>query len=320
MKTILVIGASGQIGTELVQALRKKYGNEKVIAADLKSKSSSQQNGPFLPLDVLDKGTLAVQVVKYNVGTIYLLAAMLSASGEQHPHKAWDLNMQSLLNVLEVARECRIEKVFWPSSIAVFGPDAPKENCPQNTPLCPTTVYGISKSAGEGWCRYYFSRYGIDVRSLRYPGLISHQSIPGGGTTDYAVDIFHSALKQRFYLCYLRADTMLPMMFMEDAVRATIELMDAPAENIKIRTSYNLSAISFTPKEIADEIKKYIPAFEMSYHPDFRQAIADSWPGSIDDSDASFDWGWEPHFNLKKTVGIMLESLKHLRPVNTSIY
>ena len=318
MKTILVIGASGQIGTELTMALRKKYGNEKVIASDLKSQSNHE--GPFLPLDVLDKETLGVQVVKYNVGTIYLLAAMLSASGEQHPHKAWHLNMQSLLNVLEVARECRIEKVFWPSSIAVFGPDAPKENCPQHAVLSPTTVYGISKSAGEDWCRYYFSRYGIDVRSLRYPGLISHQTTPGGGTTDYAVAIFHAALRQRFYSCYLKEDTMLPMMYMDDAVRAAIELMEAPAEKITIRSAYNLAAISFTPKEIAAEIKKHVGGFELYCNPDFRQKIADSWPDTIDDGDASFDWGWEPHFNLKRTVATMLENLKHLRPVNTSIY
>jgi len=319
MKTILVIGASGQIGTELVQALRKKYGPSRVIAADLKS-GPIHHEGPFLPLDVLDKETLAVHVMKYNVGTIYLLAAMLSASGEQNPHKAWHLNMQSLLNVLEVARECKIEKVFWPSSIAVFGPDAPKENCPQNTRLSPTTVYGISKSAGEDWCQYYFNKYGVDVRSLRYPGLISHQTLPGGGTTDYAVEIFHAALKQRFYSCFLRADTMLPMMYMDDAVRATIELMEAPSKNIKIRSSYNIAAISFAPRDIALQIQKRIDGFEMSCNPDFRQAIADSWPDTIDDGDASLDWGWEPHFNLKGMVEVMLENLKHLRTVNTSIY
>jgi len=320
MKTILVIGASGQIGTELVAALRRKYGSGKIIAADLKSNSNTFSEGPFLPLDVLDKETLGVQVIKYNVGTIYLLAAMLSASGEQNPHKAWHLNMQSLLNVLEVARECKIEKVFWPSSIAVFGPDAPKENCPQHFKLSPTTVYGISKSAGEDWCKYYFIKYKVDVRSLRYPGLISHQTLPGGGTTDYAVAIFHAAMRHRFYQCYLKEDTLLPMMHMEDAVRATMELMEAPAENITIRSSYNIASISFTPKEIAAEISKHLEGFEISHVPDFRQSIAESWPGSIDDSDASFDWGWEPHYNLKRTVSVMLENLKHLRPVNTSIY
>lgn len=319
MKTILVIGASGQIGTELTQALRIKYGSSNVIAADLRSTSNNHSEGPFLPLDVLDKETLAVQVRKYNVGTIYLLAAMLSASGEQHPQKAWHLNMQSLLNVLEVARECSLEKIFWPSSIAVFGPDAPKENCPQNARLSPTTVYGISKSAGEDWCQYYYNKYAVDVRSLRYPGLISHQTQPGGGTTDYAVAIFHAALKQRFYQCFLQEDTELPMMYMEDAVRATIEIMDAPAENMKIRSSYNIASISFTPKEISEEIEKHVGGFETVYHPDFRQAIADSWPGSIDDSDASFDWGWEPHYNLKRTVSVMLENLKHLRPLNRMI-
>jgi nucleoside-diphosphate-sugar epimerase len=319
MKAILVIGASGQIGTELTQALRKKYGSSNVIASDLRS-TPNHHEGPFLPLDVLDKETLTVQVRKYNVGTIYLLAAMLSASGEQNPHKAWHLNMQSLLNVLEVARECRLEKIFWPSSIAVFGPDAPKEKCPQNFKLSPSTVYGISKAAGEGWCQYYFSRYGVDVRSIRYPGLISHQTMPGGGTTDYAVAIFHEALKRRSYQCFLKEDTLLPMMFMDDAVRATIELMEATNENIKIRSSYNIASISFTPKELNDEIEKHVYGFETVYTPDFRQNIADSWPRSIDDSDASFDWGWEPHYNLKRTVSVMLENLKHLRPVNTSVY
>jgi nucleoside-diphosphate-sugar epimerase len=310
MKTILVIGASGQIGTELVMALRKKYGREKIIAADLKS-NASQNEGPFLPMDVLDKETLAVQVKRNNIGTIYLLAAVLSATAEQNPHKAWHLNMQSLLNVLEVAREYRLEKVFWPSSIAVFGPVAT---------LSPATVYGISKLAGEGWCQYYFNKYGLDVRSLRYPGLISYRTHPGGGTTDYAVAIFHAALKQRFYHCYLKEDTMLPMMYMDDAVRATIEIMETPAENIRIRTSYNVASISFTPKELSEEIEKHVHGFSTSYNPDFRQAIAESWPGSIDDSDASFDWGWEPQYNLKRTVTVMLENLKHLRPKNTAIY
>jgi nucleoside-diphosphate-sugar epimerase len=320
MKTILVIGASGQIGTELVQALRKKYGFAFVIAADLKNNSTFQREGPFLPLDVLDKETLGVQVRKFNVGTIYLLAAMLSASGEQNPHKAWHLNMQSLLNVLEVARENRIEKVFWPSSIAVFGPDASKENCPQNIALNPETVYGISKVAGEKWCEYYFNKFGVDVRSLRYPGLISYKTKPGGGTTGYAIAIFHAALRAQTYNCYLKEDTMLPMMYMDDAVRASIELMDAPAENIRVRSSYNIASFSFTPKELSDEIEKNVFGFKTIYNPDFRQAIAESWPGSVDDSDASFDWGWEPNFNLEKTVSVMLENLKFLRPADKTIF
>jgi nucleoside-diphosphate-sugar epimerase len=321
MRSILVIGAAGQIGTELTLALRKKYGAENVIAADLKSPGGVlKSGGPFIPMNILDKETLTVQVCRHQVGTVYMLAAMLSASSEQHPQKAWDLNMRSLLNVLEIAQVAKLEKIFWPSSIAVFGPDAPKEGCPQDARLSPTTVYGISKAAGESWCEYYFKRYGVDVRSLRYPGLISHQTLPGGGTTDYAVAIFHAALKQRFYQCFLREDTILPMMYMDDAVRAAIELMEAPSENIKIRSSYNISSISFTPKEMSDEIRKHIIGFETTYHPDFRQEIADSWPGSIDDSDASFDWGWEPRYNLMKTVAVMLENLKHLRPANTSIY
>ena len=269
---------------------------------------------------MLDKSTLAVQVVKYNVGTIYLLAAMLSASGEQHPHKAWNLNMQSLLNTLEVARECHIEKVFWPSSIAVFGPDAPKENCPQHHKLSPSTVYGISKSAGESWCEYYFNKFNVDVRSLRYPGLISHQAMPGGGTTDYAVAIFHAAQKNRFYQCFLKPDSRLPMMYMDDAVRATLEIMEAPAEKIKIRSSYNLAAVSFSPKEMTEEIEKHIRGFETFYHPDFRQEIADSWPGSVDDSEACSDWGWSQDYDLEKTVQTLLHHLNHLRPANTSIY
>ena len=321
MRKMLVIGACGQIGTELTLALRKKYGSENVIAADLKSGGSSLNgSGPFIPIDVLDKETLSVQVQRHQVGTIYLLAAMLSASGEQHPHKAWNLNMQSLLNVLEVAREKRLDKIFWPSSIAVFGPDAPKIICPQDTKLSPATVYGISKAAGEGWCEYYYKRYGVDVRSLRYPGLISHQTQPGGGTTDYAVDIFRSAQKDRFYQCYLIDNTRLPMMYMEDAVRATMELMDAPAESIKCRTSYNLSGMDFTPREITEEIARHIPRFETFYRPDFRQQIADSWPGSIDDSPARTDWNWKPAFDLTQTVAVMLEHLKHLAPVNESIY
>jgi nucleoside-diphosphate-sugar epimerase len=321
MRSILVIGASGQIGTELTIALRGKYGAEQVIAADLKSPAGVvKSGGPFLPLDVLDKDTLAVQVRRHRIGTVYLLAAMLSATGEEQPHKAWDLNMRSLLNVLEVAQEERLDKIFWPSSIAVFGPDAPKVNCPQETRLLPTTVYGISKAAGEGWCAYYHRRYGVDVRSLRFPGLISHRTQPGGGTTDYAVDIFHAARKNRYYPCFLKEDTMLPMMYMEDAVRGAMELMETPAENIKVRTSYNMAAMSFTPKEVASEIRKHLPGFEIQYRPDYRQAIADGWPGSVNDSAARQDWGWKPEFDLSATVETMLENLKHLAPKNVGIF
>jgi nucleoside-diphosphate-sugar epimerase len=321
MRKILVVGSSGQIGTELTQALRKKYGVDNVIAADLKrGPGSVPGEGPFLPLDILDKETLAVQVRRHQVGTIYLLAAMLSASGEEHPHRAWQLNMQGLLNTLEIARMERLDKIFWPSSIAVFGPDAPKLNCPQEMKLSPATVYGISKAAGEGWCQYYHNRFHVDVRSLRYPGLISHRTLPGGGTTDYAIAIFHAALKHRFYQCYLNADTLLPMMYMEDAVRATMELMEAPSEKIKVRTSYNIGAMHFTPAEISREISNHITGFETTYHPDFRQAIAESWPGSVDDSNAKKDWGWNPQYGLEETVDSMLSALKHLAPQHVSIF
>src|ERR1700719_1171613 len=271
MPKILVIGASGQIGTELTIALRKRHGADQVIAADVKS--GPLNNGPFIPLDVLDRETLQVQVRNHRIDTIYLLVAMLSATGEQQPQKAWQLNMQSLLNVLEVARVENIRQVFWPSSIAVFGPDAPKENCPQNTELNPSTVYGISKLSGEQWCKYYHSRYDMDIRSLRYPGLISSMTLPGGGTTDYAINIFHSAALGKPYTCFLGPDTKLPMMYMDDAVRATIELMDAPGKNITIRSSYNLAAMSFTPAELAREIKHHVQEFEINYAPDQRQAI-----------------------------------------------
>jgi len=310
MPKILVIGASGQIGTELTIALRKRHGGDHVIAADVKSGHLQlNNNGPFIPLDVLDCETLQVQVRNHRIDTIYLLVAMLSANGEQHPQKAWQLNMQSLLNVLEVARVENIKQVFWPSSIAVFGPDAPKEHCPQNTELNPSTVYGISKLAGEQWCKYYHSRYDMDIRSLRYPGLISSKTLPGGGTTDYAISIFHSAAFGKPYTCFLGPDTKLPMMYMDDAVRATIELMDAPAKNITVRSSYNLAAMSFTPDELAGEIKEQVPEFEIIYSPDQRQAIADSWPDSIDDSCARQDWNWEAKFCMKGIVEEMLSSI-----------
>jgi nucleoside-diphosphate-sugar epimerase len=258
----------------------------------------------------MNREMLHVQVIRQNVTQIYLLAAILSATGEKNPNLAWHLNMQGLLNVLEVAREEKLQKVYWPSSIAVFGPTSPKKNCPQQTIIEPITVYGISKYAGEFWCNYYHHRFGVDVRSLRYPGLISYKSEPGGGTTDYAVEIFHEALEQKKYKCFLKSSTYLPMMYMPDAIRATIELMEAPASKISVRTSYNLASMSFSPKEIADEIKKHIPGFTISYKPDYRQTIADSWPQSIDDSVARKDWKWKEEYDLKRMTKDMLENLK----------
>ncbi len=308
---ILVIGASGQIGVELTLALRKIYGNENVIASDLREENELLKGtGPYVSLDVMNKEMLHVQVIRQHVTQIYLLAAILSATGEKNPNLAWHLNMQGLLHVLEIAREENLHKVYWPSSIAVFGPTTPKYNSPQQTIIEPSTVYGISKFAGEFWCNYYFHRFGVDVRSLRYPGLISYKSAPGGGTTDYAIEIFHEAIEEKKYDCFLKEDTFLPMMYMPDAIRATLELMDAPAEKISIRTSYNLSSMSFSPAQIAAEIKKYIPEFEISYKPDYRQAIADSWPASIDDSVARNDWGWNHEYDLEKMTKDMLDNLK----------
>ncbi len=307
---ILVIGASGQIGVELTLALRKIYGNANVVASDLREENELLKGtGPYVSLDVMNKEMLHVQVIRQNITQIYLLAAILSATGEKNPHLAWSLNMQSLLNVLDIAKEENLKKVYWPSSIAVFGPTSPRQNCPQQTIIEPTTVYGISKYAGEFWCNYYHHRYGVDVRSLRYPGLISYKSEPGGGTTDYAVEIFYKAKQEKKYECFLREDTYLPMMYMPDAIRATIELMEADASKIKTRTSYNISAMSFSPKEIANEIKKHIPDFSISYKPDYRQPIADSWPQSIDDAVARKDWGWKEEFNLEQMTKDMLENL-----------
>jgi nucleoside-diphosphate-sugar epimerase len=307
---ILVIGASGQIGVELTLALRKLYGNSYVVASDLREENELLKgSGPYVSLDVMNKEMLHVQVIRQNITQVYLLAAILSATGEKNPGLAWNLNMQGLLNVLDIAREEKLHKVYWPSSIAVFGPTSPKKDCPQQTIIEPTTVYGISKYAGEFWCNYFFQRFGVDVRSLRYPGLISYKSAPGGGTTDYAVEIFHEALETKNYECFLQPDTYLPMMYMPDAIRATIELMEASAEKISVRTSYNISAMSFSPKEIAAEIKKFIPEFEISYKPDYRQKIADSWPQSIDDSKARSDWGWRPDYDLPKMTRDMLENL-----------
>lgn len=308
---ILVIGASGQIGVELTLALRKIYGNQNVVASDLREENELLKGtGPYVSIDVMNKEMLHVQVIRQNITQIYLLAAILSATGEKNPHLAWNLNMQGLLNVLDIAREEKLEKIYWPSSVAVFGPSSPKQNCPQQTIIEPTTVYGISKYAGEFWCNYFHHRYGVDVRSLRYPGLVSYKSAPGGGTTDYAVEIFYEALEHGKYKCFLKKDTYLPMMYMPDAIRATIELMEAPAEKISVRTSYNLSGMSFSPTEISAEIKKYIPDFELCCEPDYRQAIADSWPQSIDDSVAVKDWGWKPEFDLEKMTADMFKNLK----------
>ena len=307
---ILVIGASGQIGVELTLALRKIYGDTNVIASDLREQNPLLQGtGPYVSLDVMNKEMLHVQVIRQGVTQIYLLAAILSATGEKNPGLAWNLNMQGLLNVLDISRDENLNKVYWPSSVAVFGPTSPKINCPQKTIIEPTTVYGISKYAGEFWCNYFFNKYGVDVRSLRYPGLISYKSSPGGGTTDYAVEIFQEAIEHKHYKCFLEKGTYLPMMYMPDAIRATIELMEVPAEKIKVRTSYNLAAISFSPEEIAAEIKKHIPEFTITYAPDYRQTIANSWPQSIDDSEARNDWGWKHEYNLNSITKDMLQNL-----------
>lgn len=307
---ILVIGASGQIGVELTLALRKIYGNANVVASDLREQNPLLEGtGPYVSLDVMNKEMLHVQVIRQGITQIYHLAAILSATGEKNPSLAWHLNMQGLLNVLDIAREEKMRKVYWPSSIAVFGPTSPKKNCPQQTIIEPTTVYGISKYAGEFWCNYFYQRFGVDVRSLRYPGLISYKSPPGGGTTDYAIEIFHEALEEKKYECFLDENTYLPMMYMPDAIRATIELMEAPADKISIRTSYNISGMSFSPKEIGAEVKKHIPGFTISYKPDYRQAIANSWPQSIDDSVARKDWGWKEEYNLSAMTKDMFENL-----------
>jgi nucleoside-diphosphate-sugar epimerase len=306
---ILVIGASGQIGVELTLALRNIYGNSRVIASDLREENPLLAGtGPYVSLDVMNKEMLHVQVIRQNITQIYLLAAMLSATGEKNPHLAWHLNMQGLLNVLDIAREEKLSKVYWPSSIAVFGPTSPRRLCPQHTVIEPTTVYGISKYAGEFWCNYYHKRYGVDVRSLRYPGLISYKSLPGGGTTDYAVEIYQEALLHGKYNCYLSSDTYLPMMYMPDALRATLELMEAPAESISIRTSYNIAGMSFSPAEIGASIQKHLPDFDLQYKPDYRQTIADSWPQSIDDSVARNDWGWQPAYDIDKMTVDMLNN------------
>ena len=309
--TILVLGASGQIGTELTQKLREVYGETNVIASDIREGNAEMMaSGPFEIIDATCKKTILSVVQKYKVNQVYLLAAMLSATAEKFPQKAWDLNMSSLLAVLDLAKEKLIQQVYWPSSIAVFGSSTPKNNTPQQTIMEPSTVYGISKISGEFWCNYYHQKYGVDVRSIRYPGIISWKTKPGGGTTDYAVDIYFKAIEDKKYECFLSENTRLPMMYMPDAVNATIQLMQEKSENIKIRTSYNLSAIDFTPKEIAAEIQKHLPDFQITYKPDFRQVIADSWPSSINDDHARKDWNWKHNFDLETMTKDILKNLK----------
>lgn len=311
---ILIIGANGQIGTELATELARLHGPEAVVTSDLAPKGRV----PALQheaLDVTDAGALATVVKRHKITQIYHLAAALSANGEKHPMWAWDLNMKGLLNVLELARHEKLEKVFWPSSIAAFGPNTPAVDTPQTTVMDPTTVYGISKLAGERWCDWYHAKHGVDVRSLRYPGLISWKTPPGGGTTDYAVEIFHAAIKEGRYTCFLEAQQALPMMYMPDALRATIELMNAPADTVRQRGSYNLAGVSFTPERIAASIRRRLPGFEIDYAPDFRQAIAASWPQRIDDSAAQADWGWTLRYDLDAMVDDMLQELtRELRP------
>jgi nucleoside-diphosphate-sugar epimerase len=308
---ILVIGACGQIGVELTTELRRIHGANNVIASDLRDEHDLLKGtGPYVSCDVMNKEMLHVLIIRHNITQVYLLAAILSATGEKNPALAWHINMQSLLNVLEIAKEEKLTKVYWPSSIAVFGPTSPKQQTPQHTVIEPTTVYGISKYAGERWCAYYHHHFQVDVRSLRYPGLISYKSAPGGGTTDYAVEIYHEALRDSDYQCFLSEDTYLPMMYMPDAIRATIELMEAPAEKITIRSSYNISAMSFSPKEIGEQIKQHIPNFALTYKSDFRQQIANSWPQSIDDHFAQTDWNWKPQYDLESMTEDMLANLR----------
>lgn len=305
---ILVIGACGQVGTELVENLAERFGNESVIASDIRDEAIFEVE--YVKLDVMDREKVRAFVIDRKVNEVYLLAALLSATAEQRPEFGWKLNMESLFTILDLAKEGHLKKIFWPSSIAVFGPTTPRDNTPQRTVIEPTTVYGISKFAGERWCEYYHNRWGVDVRSVRYPGLIGWKSMPGGGTTDYAVDIFHQALASGSYECFLKETTALPMMYMSDAIKATIDIMQAPADQIKVRSSYNISAMSFNPAEIASEIRKHIPEFSITYKPDFRQAIADNWPASIKDDDARADWNWSHQFDLPNMVADMLTNLK----------
>ena len=307
-ETILIIGANGQLGSVLTKELQKIHGKKNVIASDIFL--DTDFDGIFEVIDATDLNAIKAIINKYSIKEIYHLAAILSAKGEEKPLSTWDLNIKMMLNVFEVSRLNNVNKVFFPSSIAVFGDQAPLFDTPQSSFLNPATVYGISKAAGENWAQYYFTKYGLDIRSIRYPGIIGYQSMPGGGTTDYAVDIYHSAVKNEKFSCFLNSDTKLPMMFMNDAIRSTIELMQSPIENIKIRTSYNLAGMSFSPSEIYNEIKKSYPNFKIEYNSDFRQKIADKWPKSIDDKEASNDWGWKPEYNLSSMTLIMLEKLK----------
>ena len=311
MDKILIIGASGQIGSELTTELRKIYGNENVFASDIKEGPRDiMESGPFHLIDVLDDKRLIHFIIRYKITQIYLLAAVLSGNAEKLPLQAWEINMNSLLSILDLSREVGIKKVFWPSSIAVFGPSTPAENTPQLTIMEPSTVYGISKLAGERWCEYYNIKHGVDTRSIRYPGLISYKTEAGGGTTDYAVEIFYDAVKEGKYECFLKKDTVLPMMFMKDAIRATINLMEAEESKLSIRSGYNVAGVSFNPKELSDEIKKHIPDFKITYKPDYRQKIAESWPHSIDDTVARNDWGWKHEYDLSRMTKIMLKEVK----------
>lgn len=310
MGKTIIIGACGQIGTELTLALRKLKGHDNVIASDLRDKCPDPlAGGPYVKMDILDRDSVRKYIIDNGIEEVYLLAALLSATAEKNPDFAWKLNMEGLFTILDLAKEGHVKKIFWPSSIAVFGPTTPRINTPQYTVMEPTTVYGISKQAGERWCEYYHQKFGVDVRSIRYPGLISYTSLPGGGTTDYAVDIFYKAKAGENYTCFLKDDTALPMMYMEDAIRGTIELMEAPTDKVKIRSSYNLSGCSFTPEELTKEIRKHVPEFNVEYQPDFRQAIADTWPDSIDDSHARQDWGWQERFALEELVKVMIENV-----------
>lgn len=307
---ILIIGACGQIGTELTLKLREIHGAEAVVASDIREGAEElMQSGPFEILDATDEPGIRAVVKKYEINQVYLMAAMLSATAEKAPMKAWNLNMNSLFHILEMGKEGLIDKIFWPSSIAVFGPTTPKNQTPQITAMEPTTVYGISKQTGERWCEYFHRKFGVDVRSIRYPGIISYKTLPGGGTTDYAIEIFHEALKNKSYTSFLAKDAELPMMYMDDAIKATIDIMEAPSEKISIRSSYNLAAINFTPEVLAKEIQKHLKDFEISYEPDFRQQIAESWPSSIDDSQARSDWGWKHDYDLEKMTSTMLKGV-----------
>lgn len=310
MSNTIIIGAGGQIGTELTLVLRSQSEKGQIIAADIRANAPDLiKDGPYIQLDILKRDEVRRYIIDNQIETVYLLAALLSATAEKNPDFAWKLNMEGLFTILELAKEGYVKKIFWPSSIAVFGPSTPADNTPQHTIMEPSTVYGISKLAGERWCEYYFNKFGVDVRSIRYPGLISYKSPPGGGTTDYAVDIFYQAKSCEKYTCFLSKNTALPMMFMDDAIRATIQLMNAPADRIRIRSAYNLGGISFTPEEIARSIQRQLPKFEITYQPDFRQAIADSWPNSIEDNYAVNDWDWNLEYDLERITHEMLKNI-----------